>query len=102
MVPEDGQEAENGGSGYAEEFSAPAEAVAPAEQNGEGGAAAAAEGERLQDRRARCLEWCLDHGFEYVEADCRNLERGAAFRVVWLLDQENGKTRGGECAFVCV
>ena len=30
----------------------------------------------LQERRRRCLEWCLDHGFEYVEADCLHPEIG--------------------------
>eukprot|EP00903_Cladosiphon_okamuranus_P017799 g16382.t1 len=83
LVPE-GSEEPAGGSGYGEEFSPPPEATAPAEQNGggnEGGPAAAAMmAEGVQDRRARCLEWCLDHGFEYVEADCRDLERGGAFR----------------------
>lgn len=86
-MPEDGEEAA-GGSGYVEELSPPAETTAPAKQNGggdEGGggtaAACVAEGEGLRDRRARCLEWCLDHGFEYVEADCRDLERGVYVRT---------------------
>lgn len=30
----------------------------------------------LEERRRRCLEWCLDHGFEYVEADCRDPLKG--------------------------
>lgn len=99
-MAEDGEETA-GGSGYAEEFSPPPEAMEPTQQSGagdEGGAAAAAAAaaEGLQDRRARCLEWCLDNGFEYVEADCRDLERGAVrFRgcMVWS-DQRNGSEEG--------
>ncbi|CBJ28531.1 IRC6, uncharacterised protein interacting with AP adaptor complexes [Ectocarpus siliculosus] len=50
----------------------------PAESGLEGGDAAAAEG--LQERRSRCLGWCLDHGFEYVEADCRDSYTGGELR----------------------
>lgn len=38
---------------------------------GEGG-----DGLEQMRRRKRCLEWCLDHGFEYVEADCRDAHGG--------------------------
>ena len=98
-MAEDGEETA-GGSGYAEEFSPPPEAMEPTQQSGagdEGGAAAAAAAaEGLQDRRARCLEWCLDNGFEYVEADCRDLERGAVrFRGCMVRsDQRNGSEEG--------
>ncbi|CAN0058489.1 unnamed protein product, partial [Ectocarpus sp. 8 AP-2014] len=50
----------------------------PAKSGLEGGDAAAAEG--LQERRERCLGWCLDHGFEYVEADCRDSNTGGELR----------------------
>lgn len=52
----------------------------PPEAEGEGGSpATSAGGEGLETRRKRSLEWCLDHGFEYVEADCRHPERGERF-----------------------
>lgn len=43
----------------------------------DGGGAAGLTGEELRERRRRCLEWCLDHGFEYVEADCRDPDTGS-------------------------
>lgn len=46
--------------------------------NDGGGGAAGLTAEELQERRRRCLEWCLDHGFEYVEADCRDPSTGVA------------------------
>lgn len=58
----------------------------PAESRNDGGSPALGfgGGERitddrlrgLEERRKRCLEWCLDHGFEYVEADCRDANKG--------------------------
>lgn len=54
---------------------AAAAAAAEAEE-GNAGDTAKWMDEGLQERRRRCLEWCLDNGFEYVEADCRDSHTG--------------------------
>ncbi|CAN0365451.1 unnamed protein product [Ectocarpus sp. 12 AP-2014] len=52
----------------------------PAESSLEGDDVAPAATESLRERRRRCLGWCLDHGFEYVEADCRDSNTGGELR----------------------
>lgn len=82
MLPEETEGAAVG-SGFGEEgcatWSDEATTKATAENGGggeEGGGSAVAMAEGLKERRGRCLAWCLDHGFEYVEADCRDPDRG--------------------------
>ncbi|CAM9658831.1 unnamed protein product [Scytosiphon promiscuus] len=80
LLPGEGEEGEAlaGGSGFSQSLAETAgdEDGGKVEEGVEGGIDAVG----VQERRRRCLEWCLDHGFEYVEADCRDSERGGELR----------------------
>lgn len=76
-----GGEAPADGGGFGESLAGAAGAAAEGE--GEEAAGGGDDDAGVQERRRRCLEWCLDHGFEYVEADCRDSERGTCLPLVY-------------------